>query len=135
MNPDIENIIDHSIEYAQDLIEGTLEFYPFAAYIDTIGNVHPLEFEFDAKKMPKIEEVLESLKSYCEAEMTEGKMHAYGLTFESELVLEEGNDAVKCISIDIKHKDNADIPTFYQSYTIEEENNVVYSDVFGVKKQ
>ncbi len=27
MNPDIETILEHSIEYAQDLIEGTLEFY------------------------------------------------------------------------------------------------------------
>ena len=134
MNPDIESIIDHSIEYAQDLIEGTLEFYPFAAYIDTIGNVHPLEFEADTKKMPKIEEVLESLGAYCETEMAAGKMHAFGLIFESELVLEEGKEAVKCITIDIKHKDETDIPTFYQSYTIEEENEVVYSDVFGVKK-
>ena len=134
MNPDIESIIDHSIEYAQDLIEGTLEFYPFGAFIDTIGNVHPLEFDADAKNMPKIEEVLVSLKAYCENEMAAGKMHAYGLVFESELVLEEGKDAVKCISIDIKHKDETDIPVFYQSYTIEEENEVVYSDVFGVKK-
>ena len=134
MNPDIESIIDHSIEYAQDLIEGTLEFYPFGAFVDTIGNVHPLEFEFDTKKMPQVEEVLESLKAYCEAEMENGKMHAFGLTYESELVLEEGKDAVKCISLDIKHKDETDIPTFYQSYTIEEDNEVVYGEVFGVKK-
>ena len=134
MNPDIESIIDHSIEYAQDLIEGTLEFYPFGAYIDTIGNVHPLEFEINPKKMPKVEEVLESLTGYCEGEMADGKMHAYGLTFESELVLEEGADAVKCISIDIKHKDEPNVPMFYQSYTIEEENNVVYGEIFGVKK-
>jgi hypothetical protein len=134
MNPDIEKIIDHSIEYAQDLIEGTLEFYPFGAFIDTIGNVHPLEFEFDAKKMPQVEQVLSSLKEYCEKELEGGKMNAFGLIFESELVLEEGKEAVKCITIDIKHKDEADVPTFYQSYTIEEENEVVYSDVFGVKK-
>jgi len=50
MNPDIENIIDHSIEYAQDLIEGTLEFYPFGSFTDTKGQVHPLEFEFNEKK-------------------------------------------------------------------------------------
>ena len=134
MNPDIESIINHSIEYAEDLIEGTLEFYPFGAYIDTIGNVHPLEFEINPKKMPKVEEVLESLTTYCEGEMKNGKMHAYGLTFESELVLEEGADTVKCISIDIKHKDEDDVPMFYQSYTIEEENNVVYGEIFAVKK-
>ena len=134
MNADIEKIIDHSIEYAQDLIEGTLEFYPFGAFIDTIGNVHPLEFEFDTKKMPQVQEVIDGLEKYCKNQMEQGKMHAYGLIFESELVLEADSDAVKCISIDCQHKDEKDIPLFYQSYTISEENDVSYSDVFGVKR-
>jgi len=133
MNPDIENIINHSIEYAQDLIEGTLEFYPFGAFTDTSGQVHPLEFEFNEKKMPQVKEVLDSLKSYCEAELENKKMNAFGLIYESELILEEGQKAVKCISIEIKHKTENEIPMFYQPYTIEEDNEVVYGDVFGVK--
>jgi hypothetical protein len=134
MNPDIETIIEHSIEYAQDLIEGTLEFYPFGAFVDTAGIVHPLEFEFDAKKMPQVQEVLEGLEKYCENQMALGKMHAYGLIYESELILEADADAVNCISIVCKHKEETDIPLFYQSYTISEENDVSYSDIFGVKR-
>jgi hypothetical protein len=134
MNPEIETIIEHSIEYAQDLIEGTLEFYPFGAYIDTVGIVHPLEFEFSAKKMPKVQEVLDGLTKYCEAEMEAGKMSAYGLTFESAIVLEQDAEPVNCISIDIKHKDEPEVPLFYQSFNISDDNDVTYSDVFGVKR-
>ena len=50
MHEEIEKLIEHSFEYAQELIIDTKEFYPFGAYIDTIGNVHPLEFEFNPKK-------------------------------------------------------------------------------------
>jgi hypothetical protein len=133
MNAEIEDLMDHSIDYAQDLLDETLEFYPFGAWIDTKGGVHPLEFEFDKKQMPTVETVLAELKAYCDSEMESNKMNAYALTFESELVLTEGEDAVKCISLDITHKEEKEIPKFYVPYSINEDNTVVYSELFGVK--
>jgi len=133
MNTEIEDLMDHSIDYAQDLLDETLEFYPFGAWIDTKGGVHPLEFEFDKKQMPTVEKVLSDLKTYCDSEMAENKMNAYALTFESELVLTEGEAAVKCISLDIVHKDEKDVPKFYIPYTINENNIVEYNELFGVK--
>jgi len=133
MNAEIEDLMDHSIDYAQDLLDETLEFYPFGAWIDTKGGVHPLEFEFDKKQMPTVEKVLSDLKTYCDSEMEENKMNAYALTFESELVLAEGEAAVKCISLEIVHKDEKDVPKFYIPYTINENNIVEYNELFGVK--
>ena len=54
MNTEIEDLMDHSIDYAQDLLDETLEFYPFGAWIDTKGGVHPLEFEFDKNKCQQL---------------------------------------------------------------------------------
>jgi len=133
MNAEIEDLMDHSIDYAQDLLDETLEFYPFGAWIDTKGGVHPLEFEFDKKQMPTVEKVLSELKVYCDSEMAENKMNAYALTFESELVLAEGESAVKCISLDIVHQNEKNIPKFYVPYSIGEDNTVTYSELFGVK--
>jgi hypothetical protein len=133
MNAEIEDLMDHSIDYAQDLLDETLEFYPFGAWIDTKGGVHPLEFEFDKKQMPTVEKVLSELKTYCDSEMEAKNMNAYGLTFESELVLAEGEDAVKCISLGIVHREEKDIPKFYVPYTINEDKTVEYSELFGVK--
>jgi len=133
MNAEIEDLMDHSIDYAQDLLDETLEFYPFGAWIDTKGGVHPLEFEFDKKQMPTVEKVLSELKIYCESEMAANKMNAYALTFESELVLAEDEPAVKCISLDIVHQDEKNIPKFYVPYSIDESQQVEYGELFGVK--
>ena len=45
MNPDIESIIDHSIEYAQDLIEGTLRMMNSRdGFIGPVNIGNPIEF-------------------------------------------------------------------------------------------
>lgn len=133
MNAEIEDLMDHSIDYAQDLLDETLEFYPFGAWIDTKGGVHPLEFEFDKKQMPTVETVLSELKKYCDSEMASNKMNAYALTYESELVLAEGESAIKCISLDIVHQSESNIPKFYVPYSINENQQVEYKELFGVK--
>ncbi|MFK8046095.1 MAG: hypothetical protein AB8B72_11415 [Crocinitomicaceae bacterium] len=133
MHEEIKKLIDHSFEYAQELLIDTKEFYPFGAFIDTIGNVHPLEFEFNPKKMPQIGEVLDSLKKYCETEMAESRMHAYGLTFEANLKLTEDGENETCIGLTVKHEAEADLPDFYQVYRFDSENNPVFDDVFAVK--
>jgi len=134
MHVEIEKLIDHSFEYAQELIIDTKEFYPFAAYIDTIGNVHPLEFEFNPKKMPQVGEVLESLTKYCKTEMAENRMRAYGLTFEANLKLKENGPDKTCISLIIKHQTEKNLPDFYQAYQFDSNHSPVFEDVFAVNK-
>jgi len=133
MHIEIEKLIDHSFEYAQELLVDTKEFYPFGAFIDTIGNVHPLEFEFNPKKMPQVGEVLESLKEYCETEISEDRMNAYGLTFEANLKLTEDGPQQTSIGLKVRHKTEKDLPDFYQVYKFDNDNNPVFEDVFAVK--
>ena len=133
MHEEITKLIDHSFEYAQELLVDTKEFYPFGAYIDTIGNVHPLEFEFNPKKMPQVGEVLESLTKYCETEMAENRMHAYGLSFEANLKLEENGPTQTCIGLKVKHETEKDLPDFYQVYSFDKNQNPEFGDIFAVK--
>ncbi len=133
MNEEVQKMIDHSFEYAQELIIDTKEFYPFGAYIDTIGNVHPLEFEYNPKKMPTVGTVLDHLKKYCENEIAEEKMRGYALTFEAELQLEENEPKKTCIGLEITHVEEQDLPAFYQPYTINEEGTPDFETVFAVK--
>ena len=132
MHSEIEKLIDHSFEYAQRLLIDTKEFYPFGAYIDTIGNVHPLEFEFNPKKMPQVKDVIESLTKYCENEMADEKMNGYAITYESQVKMNEDDTENSCITISIKHTSETKIPTFYQPFNIIDET-VEFEDIFGVK--
>jgi hypothetical protein len=134
MTENIDKILDHSFAYAQELLYDTKEFYPFGAYIDSIHNVHPLEFDPDSKNQPQVKTVLESLTKYCESEIAEGNMLSFGMTYEAELLLEEGAQPVKCIAIDVKDKDNTENPIFYQSYSIDEDGELSFGEKFAVKR-
>ena len=133
MHEEVQKMIDHAFEYAQDLLNDTKEFYPFGAFIDTIGNVHPLEFDYNPKKMPTVGIVLDSLTKYCEGEMAENKMKGYSLTFEAEIKLDEDAPAKTCIATSIKHAEDTETPDFYMPYSIGEEGDVTFEDLFAVK--
>lgn len=103
MTEEIGKAIDHCVEYATDLLVETGEAYPFGAFIDTIGNVHPLEMEIDKKNVPNIGKVVEVLQKYCEEEMQAEKIRAYALCYEVSVKFDEEGENEDCICIDMKH--------------------------------
>ena len=135
MNEEVQKMIDHTFEYAQELLIDTKEFYPFGAYIDTIGNVHPLEFDFNPKKMPTVGIVLDSLTKYCETEMAADKMRAYALAFEADIKLSEDQDSKACIGVNLFHVDETDLPDLFMPYLADESGNLTFDSIFGVKSE
>lgn len=99
MNEIEKKLIDHSVEYAAELLEETGESYPFAAYIDTVGNVHPLEMEIDKKNVPTIGKVVDILEKYCIEESEKETMQAYCLSYEVKVQLNE-NTTTDAIAFD-----------------------------------
>lgn len=130
-----QSIIDHSFEYAKDLLEDTGQCYPFGAFVDKDEVVHPLEFEItDKKNIPNNESVIWSLQKYCENEMAEGNIIAYGLTYEAGVQLEEGAKSIETIAIDISNKEAETTPIYYFPYQIINEGNVKFGETFAVKR-
>lgn len=110
MKEEVSKTLEHCIDYATDLLLETGEAYPFGAFIDTVGNVHPLEMEIDNKNVPNIGQVVESLSKYCEEEMAAERMRGYALCYEVEYRLSEEDEPSDAIAIDIKHvEDSVDI--------------------------
>lgn len=129
-----QQIIEHLTEYAKELLEDTGEFYPFGAFIDAAGQIHPLEYEIEDKKnMPNNGVVIESLSNYCSAEFKSGKMLAYGLCYESEVLLERGKAPVDTITVDVASSLDEAIPVFYYPFSIRGES-VRYGEAFAVKR-
>lgn len=131
MNEDLKKLLNHSVEYATELLEETGESYPFAAYIDTIGNVHPLEMEIDKNNVPRIGKVIEVLQNYCNTEMNEGRMKAFCISFETSVQLTE-NDKTDAICFQIKEKSNDINSNFYLPFTYIEKSK--WLDEEGFKK-
>ena len=133
MNEAVHKTLDHCIGYASDLLIETGEAYPFGAFIDTIGNVHPLEMEIDKKNVPTIGTVMESLEKFCETEMEAGNQHGYALAYEVKLNFDEHESPMDAIAIDIRHNTEQDIPVFYLPFEKTEEKTVP-GDIFAVKR-
>ena len=125
MNNSTQKIIDHSFDFAKDLLEDTGQCYPFGAFVDKKGIVHPLEFEIqDKKNIPNNETVIKTLKKYCETELLEQRIIAYGLTYEASVQLEADADCIETIAIDIVDNTNERIPVYYFPYTINNSGTV-----------
>lgn len=129
-----DQIIEHSYEYAKDLLTDTGAIYPFGAFIGREGHVHPLEFDFDKKNMPTNEQVIEGLTKYCREEMAKGSILAYGLTYEASVQLEEDGDFIDTFAIDIVTSEDEQPPVYYYPYTIKENKEVVFGEQFAVKR-
>ncbi|MDG1902671.1 MAG: hypothetical protein P8I80_10605 [Bacteroidales bacterium] len=130
-----QNIIDHSLEYATELLIDTRQSYPFGAFIDRKGQVHPLEFEIEDKKnIPNNEAVRDGLKKYCEEEIRLGKIVAYGLTYEAIVSLTEGEPDIETIAIDIVNPNEPEIPLYYFPYKFNSAGDLIFGETFAVKR-
>ena len=132
MNKLAESIFDHSFEYARNLLEETKEFYPFGAFTDTKGQVHPLEFDVEKNNIPNNGKVIEVLEKYCKDELESGNITAYGLVYEVQLKLKEGESAVDAIALDIQQAEES-LPLYYQPFSFEN-NKVKFDSVFAVNR-
>jgi len=135
MNNETQKIIDHSFEYAKELLEETGEFYPFGAYLDKRGQVHPLEFELDKKNMPTNGQVIDGLTIYCKEEMEKGNIKAYGITFDAGVQMKEGENAVDTIAIDITLLGDEIEPVYYFPYELKGTAKVDFGETFAVKRE
>jgi len=130
-----QNIIDHSFEYAKDLLTDTGQCYPFGATIDKAGIVHPLEFEIEDKKnMPNNETVIKGLRKYCETELSANNIKAYGLTYEAVVQLETDADGIDTIAMDIVESNGEIIPIYYFPYEIDNSGAVKFGETFAVRR-
>ncbi len=137
MNQGIEDLLNHGVEYASELLLETGEAYPFGAFTDTIENVHPLEMEINPKNVPTIGEVVENLTKYCSEEMKEERIFGYLLAYEVQLQLTENDPPTDAIAFEIKHKDSSEkeTPLFYLPFEkIEEGKKAIPGELFAVAK-
>jgi len=134
MNTYTQKIIDHSFEYAKDLLTDTGQCYPFGATVDNAGIVHPLEFEIDKKNIPNNETVIGGLRKYCQTELKEKRIKAYGITYEAAVQIEVDSDSIDTVAIDIIGNSDEIIPIYYFPYTINKNGTVKFGETFAVAR-
>ena len=129
----IDNLLNHCKNYASDLLMETGELFPFGALTDASGLTHHREVEVDEKKIPSNGEMIDLLLSYFTHEMQNNGALAFALCCEVSVKLDENTD-VDAISIDIRHRDEPDVPMFYYPFTLKEDEQVTFGEMFAVKR-
>lgn len=131
MHLEVQSMLDHCEEYATDLLKETGEAYPFGAFTDTAGQVHPLEMEIDKKNVPNIGKVVEALHTYGKTELAAQKIGGYAVTYECEIQISE-EEKLDCIAIDITHPAE-ETPLFYLPFRVSD-LGVGVDELFAVKR-
>ena len=135
MENDIQDIIDHCYEFAEDLLNETGEFHPYAVTIDNDGNFRPVGYQGDEDITQKSGEVLEVIHQYCEEQLVEGTIRAYGLTYEASIQLEEGGEETDAVIIDIVHSEFDSIPLYCFPYKVLGKGIVQFGESFAIRRE
>ncbi|UKN01864.1 hypothetical protein K6119_19255 [Paracrocinitomix mangrovi] len=131
MNQDNQNLLDHCVEYATDLLNETGEAYPFGGFIDSVGQVHPMEMEIDNKNVPNIGKVVQTLSKFGNEELSHDRIRAYAVTYEVKVDISE-DETQDCIAIDIKNPEE-ELPVFYLPFQKREEEMLI-GELFAVAR-
>jgi len=77
--------------FAEQMLKEHGEFYPFAAAVDTAGQL-AAHATYDGNEMPESEEVIASLVKVFQALAAAGKLHATGICYDG-LIVQNGRCA------------------------------------------
>ncbi len=132
-NEEVNELLDHCRNYAEELLMETGELFPFGALMDAEGHSHHREVEIDPKHVPSNGKIIEMLLEYFEEECDEHAARAYAIACEASVQLDE-KTTTDVISVDIQHKSVADIPMYYFPYKLSEDGDVKFGEAFAVKR-
>jgi hypothetical protein len=132
-NEEINELLDHCRNYAEDLLMETGELFPFGALMDADGRSHHREVEVDPKHIPSNGEIIEMLLEYFEEEYNNNDARAFAIACEAGVQL-DGNSSTDAISVDIRHKEVADIPIYYFPFNLSGNGEVKFGEAFAVKR-
>jgi len=132
-NKEVNELLDHCRNYAEDLLLETGELFPFGALMDADGRSHHREVEIDPKHVPSNGKIIEMLLEYFEEEFNEYGARAYAIACEASVQLDE-TTTTDAICIDIRHLDVSDLPIYYFPFKLSNNSKVEFGEAFAVKR-
>lgn len=127
-----KDLLTHCEEYAKDLLNETLDFYPFGAFTSKVEQVHPIEMDPENKNSIKNGQVVESLLTYLTGEFDKKEVLAYATVYEVQFQLSEGEEASTAFAVDIVNSQSEE-PIFYYPYQVNG-TAVTFDEPFAVKR-
>ncbi len=133
LTENMQNLLDHCQNYSSDLLMETGEIFPFGALTDASGRTHHREVEVNLKAVPPNGEIINDLMAYFEDQYQNHEAIGFAIAYESRVQLDKKN-ATDAVAIDMKFRDDEDLPMFYLPFSFsEEDGHVMFGELFAVK--
>jgi hypothetical protein len=133
VNEQTKLLLKAASDYAIDLLDFTGEFYPFGVFINEDNKVDYLEFEPDKKNMPTIGKVITFLENELNLKLKNKEIVGFGIVYEVAIQLDKNAPKTDAIAVDIKFLKEK-TPIFYYPYSLQEDEKIVYDEVFAVER-
>jgi hypothetical protein len=134
LKKDIQSIIDYSHRFAEHMLNNGKEYYPFGAQLENNGELVAIGQNDKETDFPKSQKVIDLLKWEFEKQFKEGKIKAYGLTYDVRVQTNDLGEKSDAICIDITHRNSNDIPRYFFTYSWNENDELIFGQSFGIKK-
>ena len=122
-NPDhdIEELIQYSIGFADELLNKHREFYPFASYISIVGELVPILVNTD-KEFPDSNELITEFLEVLDQLKNKGDLVAYAIAIDSMVTNEQYPGSIDAIAIQTFHSQREKQINYYFPYRFVDEN-------------
>ena len=112
---DIEQLIQYSIGFADELLNKHKEFYPFASYISVVGELVPIRVNSE-EEFPDSHELIIELLEVLNNIQESGDLVAYAIAIDSRVTNDRFPETIDAIAIQTFHAQREQQINYYFPY-------------------
>ena len=112
---DIEQLIQYSIGFADELLNKHKEFYPFASYISVVGELVPIRVNSE-EEFPDSHELINELLEVLNNIQESGDLVAYAIAIDSRVTNDRFPETIDAIAIQTFHAQREQQINYYFPY-------------------
>ncbi|GEO05914.1 hypothetical protein AAE02nite_35780 [Adhaeribacter aerolatus] len=127
---DIEKLIGYSVEFAENLLLDSGEYYPFGSKISSSGKFTPVSF-FEDEEYPESQKIINELTSAFEEAFNKNKVRAYSIAYDVRVQNEKYNLPKDAILISIKHENVEGKLIYYYPYKFVNKKKLEFLEPWG----
>ena len=130
-HPDLEELLNALVPFAQEMLSKHGEFYPFGASVDAKGEVACVAGE-TGEEQPDSQEVIELLVQGFRAEAKRGEIRAAGICYDARIVPPGRKERSDAIAVRLEHKKGEALEA-YVPYSKGRSGKYTYGDLFAAE--
>ena len=120
---DTQKLIDYSVSFAKTALTEFKEFYPFAAAVNSDGELIPFGL-YEGDEFPDSKDLSTKLELLLEKQLEDNKKRAFAVTTDVAVKRSDAENSHDAISIKIRQSGTEEYNVYFFEYNLTNENEV-----------